>query len=50
MENSMEEELWEDHGLDGRNSLLLLNKREWRKLAEDRNIWRRTAEEARARS
>jgi hypothetical protein len=41
MENSMED-LWEDHGSDEqkirRHSLLLLNIRGWRRLAEDRNI------------
>jgi hypothetical protein len=53
MENSMEEDLWGDHGLDRRtiknNFLLLLNIREWRRLAEDRNIWWRTNEEVRTR-
>jgi hypothetical protein len=32
----------------GRNSSLLLNVRGWRRLAQGRNIWRRTVEEATA--
>jgi hypothetical protein len=31
-----------------RDSLLLLNIRGWRRLREDRNIWKRTNEEVRA--
>jgi hypothetical protein len=37
---------WEDN--IRRDSLLLWNVREWRRLAEDRDIWRQTTEEARA--
>jgi hypothetical protein len=36
---------WEDI----RRESLLLNIREWRRWAGDRDIWRRTVEEARAR-
>jgi hypothetical protein len=37
---------WEDNI---RRDSLLLNIRGWRRWAEDRDIWRRTTEEARAR-
>jgi hypothetical protein len=37
---------WEDNVR--RDSLLLLNIRGWRRWAGDRDIWRRTIEEARA--
>ena len=45
MENSMEEDLWENR--IRRNSFLLLNMRGRRRLVEDRAIWRWPVEDAR---
>jgi hypothetical protein len=49
MENSMAEDLWEEHDWVGKTSggpsLWLLNIRGWGRLARNSDIWRLTTEE-----